>query len=111
MSKMFYEHLLILEDLWEEIGALSISAKEKNQLIETTEELFHYKVMTLILDHLPKVHHGDFLQRFTNIPHDTSHLQYLEEKVGVSIHHEIAVLAVGLKEEVRSVLKKHKKHT
>lgn len=109
MSKIFYDHLLLLEDLWIEVEALPVSQDERRRIVETTEELFHYKVLTLILDYLPKVHHVEFLNRFHAAPYDPGHLKFLQEKIAVNLHLEILVLANNLKKEVKKELRKHRK--
>lgn len=108
MSKVFYDHLVLIEEIWILIEALPISSYEKQKAKQMTEETMHYKILTVILDHLPKKHHEEFLLRFHSAPHDGAHLKFLQEKVDVVIHHEIAHAAEKLKVEVIKELKKHK---
>lgn len=109
MSKIFYDHLIIIEEIWDEVESLPLHAHEKQSAKKLADEYVHHRVLTLILDLLPRDHHEDFLNRFHHAPHDVLHLKYLEEKIGKQIHQEISTLGKKLKQELSRELKKHKK--
>ena len=107
MSKIFYDHLIIIEEIWEEVEKLPLQKHEKQHAKKLADEYVHHRVLTLILDLLPRDHHEVFLNKFHVAPHDVSHLKYLEEKIGKQIHQEISTLGKQLKQELKKELKKH----
>lgn len=109
MSKIFYDHLVMLDDIFLEIDFLELSNREKKLLKKTIDDLFHHRLFTKILDLLPKEHHEKFLVRFHSAPHNIEHLKFLEENSQVNITSEIVILSQKIKKEVKAEIKKHKK--
>ena len=109
--KLFYDHLVIIDEVFEEVETLSISDSEKSTLKKLIDEMAHHAVLTHILDLLPRSHHEEFLERFHVAPHDLSIIQYLEKKIEKDIHAEIAAISRKLKEEIRTEFKKHTKRS
>ncbi len=109
MSKLFYDHLILLDDVFTEIEILEVESEDKIQMKKIVDEILHHRVLTRILDLLPKVHHEEFLDRFYKAPSDVRHLKFLQEKIDRDIHHELAKLSKELKSEIRQEIKKHKK--
>ena len=81
MSQIFYDHLIILENLEVKITALGLEPEEKEALNQLVEETVHYRLMTRILDTLPHEHHEEFLDFFHQAPHEERLLKYLQEKI------------------------------
>ncbi len=108
MSSIFYDHLIILDELDSEIKSVSQSKEEKEELWKIVDETIHHRVMDAILSRLPRESHEEFLEKFTQSPHDRALLTYLREKikddVEVIIHEEIQ----KLKKELLAELKKKK---
>jgi hypothetical protein len=81
MSRIFYDHLIILNNLELKIIDLELEPEEKEAINQLVEETVHYRVMTKILDLLPKDYHEEFLDFFYQAPHEENLLSYLQEKI------------------------------
>jgi len=95
MSKVFYDHLIVLEEVEVQIASSNLDRTEREEIHQMIEELVHYRVMTKILDHLPRQHHEEFLGQFHKAPYHEGVLQFLKEKVEdieELIREEISVL-------------------
>lgn len=110
MSKIFYDHLIVFEEIIFKIDALDISQENKQHAKKLADEIIQHKVVTHILDLLPKVHHQEFLTRFHKAPYDLEHLKYLEEKIQRDMKMELVQLGQKIKKEILAEIKKHK-HT
>jgi hypothetical protein len=97
MSKVFYDHLVSLDDVEKALKKRKLSVEEREELWKIIDEMVHHRVVGCILEHLPSEHHGDFVKRFTDKPHDDAHWDYLRERVGTDlqdfIKQELRVLA------------------
>lgn len=106
MSKLFFDQLVVLDDLDGEIKKVAKSKEEKEELWQLVDEMVHHRVLGCVLDALPRRHHDEFLERFHKAPHDESLMDYLREKVGENIdeliRQEIGGLAFELLEEIRT---------
>lgn len=109
MTKLFYDHLVIIEDLFIEVEELEVTHEEKLAMKKMIDEIIQHQLLTHILDLLPKEDHEVFLERFHHAPYDTKHLQFLEEKIDRDMHAEIIIIAQKAKDEIRKEIKKHKK--
>mgnify|MGYP001582992890 CR=1 FL=1 len=109
MSKIFYDHIILIEEIFVEVDGLILSAPEKEALKQTIDELVHHRALTLILDLLPEIQQKVFLLRFHQAPYDVVHLKFIEEHSRKDIYHELSKLAKAVKKEVRKEIKKHKK--
>lgn len=81
MSKIFYDHLVVFEEVEIALSKQKLSPKEKAENSQIIEEIVHHRIVTRILTHLPKEHHKEFLERFQKAPHDKKTLHFLKEKV------------------------------
>ena len=106
MSKLFFDQLVVLDDVDGEIKKIAKSKEEKEELWQLVDEMVHHRVLGCVLDALPRKHHEEFLEKFHKAPHDESLLDYLREKVGNNIdeliRQEIGDLAFELLEEIRA---------
>ncbi len=109
MSKLFYDHLILLDELFVEIDTLDLTLQEKQQAKKAVDDLVQHRVITFILDMLPHQHHEEFLTQFHAFPHHIKNLTYLEERTRLDICNEITLLGKHIKSEVRQDIKKHKK--
>lgn len=105
MSKIFYDHLIILEEVESEIKKVSETKEERDELWELVDQMVHHKVFDTILGKLPKTHHEEFLDKFHKAPHDEGIFDYLKEKIGENIEeiieNEIGLLAFDLLKDLR----------
>ena len=105
MSKLFFDQLIVLDDLDGEIKKVAKSKEEKEELWQLVDEMVHHRVLGCVLDALPRKNHEEFLEKFHKAPHDESLMDFLREKVGDNIdeliRQEIGGLAFELLEEIR----------
>lgn len=107
MSKMFYDHLILIEELMLEIDALDVPDSDKERAKQLVDEILHHEVLTHILDLLPEENHEEFLEQFHRMPFDPQLLKYLDEKIETSVHQELTNLGIKLKKEILKDIKKH----
>ena len=105
MSKLFFDHLIILEDLEAEIKEVAESPEEKEELWQLVDEILHHRILGCILDSLPAEHHHNFLEMFHQSPHDERIIHFLNKKIegdieGV-IREEIKLLEKEILEEIK----------
>ena len=110
MSRIFYDRLIILEEVEVSINSVAKTTVEKEELWALVDEIIHHRVLTAILDKLPEESHNDFLDRFSTSPYDDSLISYLNEKIDedieVFITNEIQSLSGELLQLVRATKKK-----
>lgn len=80
MSKIFYDHLIIFEELEGVVGKNAKSSEEKEELWKLVDDIVHTRILSLILDNLEEKHHEEFLDEFHLRPHDRELLSYLKGK-------------------------------
>jgi len=100
MSKIFYDHLIVLEEVDRYIKDSAETSEEKAELWQIVDEIVHHRVLGCILKQLPPDYHNEFLERFHQAPYDESLLTYLNEKIKKNIQElikqEIGALAAEL---------------
>ena len=94
MSKIFYDHLIILEEIDIVVKDIAQTKDEQEELWKLIDEIIHHRILGTIFDHLPREHHDEFLDRFHRWPHDERHIEWLNQRV----HRDIEDV---IKEEVR----------
>ena len=85
MSKVFYDHLIILEEVETEIKNVTETPEEKEELWKLIDEIVHHRILGSILDVLPREHHEEFLTKFHEAPHSEYLLSFLDERTEESI--------------------------
>ena len=106
MSKIFYDHLILIEEITSQFNHLDVD--QRQELEELVDQTFHHHVLDVILTNFPKEHHKDFLTRFHVAPHDEALMSYLEECIDTDIKAEIQKVAQKLKKDLLSEIKKSK---
>ena len=105
MSKVFYDKLIVLEEIEMEIKKVAKTKEEKEELWAIVDETIHHRVIGKVLEKLPKESHQEFLEMFHLSPHDENILTYLQEKIGENVEEiikqEIGDLAYELLKEIR----------
>lgn len=106
MSKLFFDHLLELNELDHEIKKIAKTREEREELWALVDEIIHHKALGCILDRLPRDNHEEFLEMFHKSPYDEGLLiGYLKEKVGENIEEilktELGSLAFELLREIK----------
>jgi hypothetical protein len=85
MSKIFYDHLIILEEVEVYIDRVAKTSEEKEELWRLIDEIIHHRVLTSILEKLPEEHHNHFLKKFFTKPFDDNLIPYLNEKINEDV--------------------------
>lgn len=98
MSRVFYDHLIIIEDFDKTIASVVDTHEQKQELWQLIDEILHHRIMSVILDKLPSEHHEEFLENFRTAPYNIGLLDYLREKIKDDIEEYI-------KREAQSVLR------
>lgn len=108
MSKLFYDRLISFEDFEEALREQEIDHEEKAELQQLVDEMIHHRVLGCILDHLPREHHQEFLNRFHRAPHDETLIIFLQEKTpsNIDIEKKIRKEVAKLKKELLIEIKK-----
>jgi hypothetical protein len=105
MSKLFFDHLIKLDEVEEEIKKVAKTQEEKEELWQIVDEIIHHRVIGCILDKLPPKNHQEFLEKFHEAPYDLGLIEYLTQKIGENIEEiirqEIGSLAYELLAEIR----------
>lgn len=105
MSKLFYDHLIILQEVEAEIKKSAETEEERHELWQLVDEIVHSRVFERILDKLPSEHHEEFLDKFHKAPYDEGIINFLKEKIGENIEEiirvEIGDLAFEILQDIR----------
>ena len=89
MSKVFYDHLVVIDDIVVELDRHEIPPADREQFLKNLDEVLHHHILDTVLLFLPREHHDHFLDRFAREPHHPNILDFLKEKTKVDIEHEI----------------------
>jgi len=54
MSKLFFDHLVIREEITAHLDTFVMDQEEKEEIIRIIDENLHHHVLNVILNHLPK---------------------------------------------------------
>jgi hypothetical protein len=110
MSKLFYDHLITLDEVEIVIKRNASSKEEKEELWGLVDEIVTHKVLEKVLDKLPREHHEEFLELFHKCPHDEVVIfGYLKEKTGKDIEEELKQELESISSEILRELKSPKK--
>ena len=105
MSKVFYDHIIILEEVEVEINNSVESEEERHELWQIVDEIVHNRVLEFLLDKLDCEHHDHFLEQFHEKPHEESLLDYLNERIEGEIEELIGQELESLSSEILRGLK------
>jgi hypothetical protein len=100
MSKLFYDNLIVLEELDHHIRHAAESAEEKEELWNIVDEIIHHRVIGCVLDKLPEEDHYEFLDKFHKIPHDEELFNYINMRIDEDIEDAIKNEIADIKEEL-----------
>lgn len=106
MAKIFYDHLVVIEELYTEID--SLDTKSRREVLDLMDETIHHHILDTILTHLPKEHHEVFLEKFHKEPHNPELLIFLKQYAVVDIEAAIQKKAKKVKKDLLLAIKKSK---
>ncbi len=111
MAKIFYDHLVIIEEVIQELDNYQLTKDDREELIRLIDQNLHHSVLNLILNNLPAEKHEQFLSDFHKTPHDKKLLEYLKKEVSADIDEKIKKEAQRVKKEILAEIKRsQKKH-
>lgn len=85
MSRLFYDHLLNLDELEKRVKKITKDKEEQHEIFRLVDEIVHHRVIGCILHQLPDEHHQDFLHKVSERPHDRSIISFLRERIAHDI--------------------------
>lgn len=100
MSKLFWDKYLIFEEIEIELKNLELPRRDRVHLEHVLDELVSHRVLDMLMTHLPKEHHEEFLDKFKKAPHDEKLLKYLDERIEDSAEKHIKDEIDKVKKEV-----------
>ena len=100
MSRLFYDHLIDLEKIHEKLDGYELTNTEKADLLQLIDETIHHEVMNVILTHMPKEHHEDFLDRFSQAPHQKKHITYIAQTANINIQDAVETIVISVMEDL-----------
>jgi len=111
MSKLFYDHLIIIEDITLILDKYNITKEERGKILSLIDKTLHHSILNTILSHLPKNHHEVFLNKFTSYPYDLKLLTFLKDHTEVDIEIEILNTASSVKKTILKEIERSKKNS
>lgn len=105
MKQIFYDHLVIREDIEIELDRYKIDLNDREEILRLADETLHHEVLNVILTKLPKEKHHQFLTHFHKNPADPKLLTDLKKDIA-DIEEEIKKVAARVKKEILSEVKK-----
>lgn len=106
MTTYFYSHLVNLDIIAQDLEALSLSKKEKQQLLKIAHDHLHHQILDAILSELTEEDKRTFLLYLHRSQHDKI-WEHLNSKVD-KIEEKIQKVAEDLKKDLREDIKKTK---
>ena len=105
----FFDHLIIIDEAISALDAYDLPSQERAELVGLIHQTTHHHILHVILNHLPKHHHENFLTKFQAAPHDPELLAFLKKEIKADIESEIKIQAKKIKAEILAEIKKSKK--
>ena len=108
MSKLFYDHLVNIEEIKIVLSEYDISEDDRQQILSTIDETIHHHVLDIIFTHLPREHHEEFLEKLAAQPHHPSLMEFIQQRTDWNIAQEIRnSLQQFLKELIQDIHQSH----
>lgn len=104
---VFYDHLLGLDELHQELLVHKLPTQEHYQLLKLIDSTLHHEVLTVCLDCLPIEHHESFIIQFNKEPNDQSLLEHLRN-MDPTIEDKITAKSIEVKEKLKKDIGKVK---
>ncbi|MEK7101332.1 MAG: hypothetical protein AAB860_00120 [Patescibacteria group bacterium] len=102
----FYDHLILIDEITSALDSYDLSSQEREELLSLIHQTTHHHILHIILNHLPKPHHENFLTKFQATPHDPELLAFLKREIKADIESEIKIQAKKIKAEILSEITK-----
>lgn len=106
MSTLFFDHLVIREEIEFVLNSYVIDSVDRDELIAIIDSSLSHNVLNVILNFLPKERHPEFMANFRDAPADPAHMEYLKVHAHPEIEAEIKKQAAKIKAEILSEIRK-----
>lgn len=106
MTKLFYDHLIIIEDIELLFTQQKISSEDQQKLLALIHKQLEHTILDTILTYLPEAHHKEFLHKLVHHPYDQQIMTYLKERITVDIEFQIMKTAEKTKRQIIRQIKK-----
>lgn len=106
MSKLFFDHLVIREEIDFELNSYTLDTEDREELLEVIDQTLIHHVLNVVLNHLPKAKHPEFVAKFHAAPNSDALIDYLKTHAHPEIESEIKKQAVKIKSEILSEIRK-----
>lgn len=100
----YYDNLILIDEITSELE----ESEDREELISIIHETFHHHILDLVLTHLPRHHHEEFLSLYQQSPHNEALLDFINQRIDRDIKVEIQSLAKKLKNEILTDIRKSK---
>lgn len=103
---IFYDHLIVIEEITAILDQHDLSRKEKSELLNLIDQTLHHHILDEILSLLPEPYHGEFMTRFHAHPDDKTLLFFLRDRSGTDMDKAIVKRADEVKKKlIKTILK------
>ena len=106
MSKLFYDHLIVIEEVVAVLDEHKVKAKDKAKILTLVDQTLQHEILDAIFSYLPQEHHEDFMKMFHGAPHDMRLMEYLKDHTAINIELAILDRANKTKRKVLAEVKK-----
>lgn len=106
MSKLFYDHLIIIEEVVAVLDEHKVKAKDKARILELVDATLQHEILDAIFSYLPGENHDEFLKMFHAAPYDIRLMEYLKDHTAINIELAILDRANKTKRKVLAEVKK-----
>jgi Na+/phosphate symporter len=101
LKKPFYHYLIKIERISLEVKKAGLTKDEEKEIWNLIEGTIHTRAIDAILEKLPNEKHEEFLEKFSQQPHDLKLLDYLRQEVK-DIEAHLTKVFHSLEEEILS---------
>lgn len=108
MSKVFYDHLIVLEDIVFELKKYNLDPLDLEDLVNLADQSLHHHTLNVILTHLPASKHETFMSQFKSAPHDQALLDFLRREIKIDVESAIRTQAQRIKSDILAEIAKAK---
>lgn len=108
MAKIFYDHLIKIDEITIELDKYELTIEEREEFVSIIDETFHHRVLAVILTYLPAEHHQNFLSMFHASPHRPELLDFLKKLSSADIEDKIKEEVIKIKKELLADIRKSK---
>ncbi|MBI5448843.1 hypothetical protein HY948_00840 [Candidatus Gottesmanbacteria bacterium] len=107
MAKIFYDHLIIIEEVVAVLDEHNLPNDKRVELLKLIDQTLHHEILDVILTHLPKEKHEMFLTKFHNTPHDPALMNMLKDHIEIDIEKVILKRANTTKGKLTKSIRRH----